>query len=113
MKYVSHIVFALLLFSFSFLACQNNLNAPIAEEKLIDILVDVHTAEALTESEIQRVRDSMTPIYYAQIYKKHGVTKTDFDSTMVVYTHNPERFDSVYSKVLRIINTQRDSLHNK
>ncbi len=113
MKYVSHIVFALFLFSFFFLACQNNLNAPISEEKLINILVDVHTAEAMTESEITRVRDSMTPIYYAQIYEKHGVTRTDFDSTMVVYAHNPERFDSVYSKVLRIINTERDSLHNR
>jgi Domain of unknown function (DUF4296) len=110
MKYDSLKEVVLLLFVFFYLACQSNLKAPISEEKLIDILVDVHTAEALTESEIQRVRDSMTPIYYAQIYEKHGVTKTDFDSTMVVYAHNPERFDSVYSKVLRIINTERDSL---
>lgn len=113
MKYVSHIIFTLLFFGFSFLACQNTLNAPLSEEKLIDILVDVHTAEAMTESETQRVRDSMAPIYYAQIYEKHGVTRTDFDSTMVIYAHNPERFDSVYSKVLRIINTERDSLHNR
>ncbi len=113
MKYVSHIVFALLLFSFFFMSCQNNPKTPISEEKLIDILVDVHTAEAITESETQRVRDSMNLIYYAQIYEKHGVTGKDFDSTMVVYAHYPEQFDSVYSKVLRVINAGRDSLHKR
>ncbi len=95
------------------MCCQSNLKTPIPEEKLIPILVDVHTAEAMTESEIQRVRDSMTPIYYAQIFEKHGVTKKDFDSTMNIFAHYPERFDSVYSKVQRVINTERDSLHNR
>ncbi len=107
------IVCTLLMFSFVFTACQSNLNTPISEEKLISILVDVHTAEALTETEIQRVRDSINPIYYAQIFEKHGVTSKDFDSTMAVYAHHPERFDSVYSKVQRFINVERDSLHNK
>ena len=101
-----------MLFRSVFVACQDSLNAPIPEEKLISILVDVHTAEAMTETEIQRVRDSINPIYYAQIYEKHGVTSQDFDSTMSVYAHNPERFDSVYSRVQRIINIKRDSFHN-
>ena len=101
-----------LLLCIVFVACEDRLNAPIPEEKLISILVDVHTAEAMTETEIQRVRDSINPIYYAQIYEKHGVTSQDFDSTMSVYAHNPERFDSVYSRVQRIINIKRDSFHN-
>ena len=101
-----------LLLCIVFVACEDRLNAPIPEEKLISILVDVHTAEAMTETEIQRVRDSMNPIYYAQIYEKYGVTSQDFDSTMSVYAHNPERFDSVYSRVQRIINIKRDSFHN-
>ncbi len=94
-------------------ACQERLNAPIPEEKLISILVDVHTAEAMTETEIQRVRDSINPIYYTQIYEKHGVTSKDFDSTMSVYAHNPELFDSVYSRVQRIITVKKDSLNNR
>ena len=101
-----------LLLCIVFVACEDRLNAPIPEEKLISILVDVHTAEAMTETEIQRVRDSINPIYYAQIYEKYGVTSQDFDSTMSVYAHNPERFDSVYSRVQRIINIKRDSFHN-
>ena len=113
MKYGSFIVYALLVYSFSIMACENNLKTPISENKLIEILIDVHTAEAMTETEIQRVRDSMVPIYYAQIFEKHGVTSKDFDSTMTVYAHNPERFDSVYSKVLKVLNTERDSLHTR
>ena len=102
-----------LLLCIVFVACEDRLNAPIPEEKLIAILMDVHTAEAMTESEIQRVRDSINPIYYAQIYEKHGVTSKDFDSTMSVYAHNPERFDSIYAKVIRTINIKRDTLHNQ
>ena len=114
MKNVFRIVFMFcLLISVVFVACQSNLNTPIPEDKLIDILIDVHTAEALTEAESQRVRDSMNPIYYAQIYEKHGVTSTDFDSTMSVYAHNPERFDSVYARVIRRINVERDTLRNR
>ena len=114
MNKVSQIVFTIcLLLCVVFVACQGSLNTPISEDKLIDILIDVHTAEAMTEAEIQRVRDSMNPIYYAQIFEKHGVTSADFDSTMSVYAHNPERFDSVYVNVIRRINVKRDSLQNR
>ena len=103
-------LFALLVF---FAACQNKFDAPVSEEKLVKILADVHTAEAILETEKQEVRDSMTRIYYAQICEKHGVTKSDFDSTMAIYVQNPEHLDSVYSHVIRTINTQRDTIKVK
>ena len=94
-----------------FCSCQSKIDAPLSEEKLLAVLVDIHTAEALTEGERQNVRDSMNRIYYAQIFEHHGIRKQDFDSTMTIYAHVPERFDSVYSRVERLINQKKDTTH--
>lgn len=91
-------------------ACQSTPNAPIRQEKLINVLYDIHTAEGLLESESQNVRDSMAKIYYAQIFQKHGVTQIDFDSTMAIYTRNPTQMDTVYNHLLRIVKADRDTL---
>jgi hypothetical protein len=98
--------FALLI---SFLACEKSLNTPISEDKLVDILIDLHTAEAAVQDEQQRVRDSMTKIYYQQIFDKHQVSKADFDTTLATYSRHPIRFDTVYNHVLERLK-QRDSL---
>lgn len=91
-------------------ACQSAPDAPIPQEKLISVLYDIHTSEGLLESESQNVRDSMAKIYYAQIFHKHGVTQTDFDSTMAIYTRNPTQMDTVYNRLLRIVKADRDTL---
>jgi hypothetical protein len=92
-------------------ACQNQFEAPISEEKLIAVLADIHTAEAVTQTENQNMRDSATGIYYTQIFEHHGVTHKDFDSTMAVYARYPVQFDSVYSRVSRLVKSQKDTLH--
>lgn len=83
------------------LACEKSLNTPLSEQQLIDLLADMHSAEAATESEVSRVRDSMTKIYYQQIFDKHGVKKADFDTTLALYSRNPVALDTVYSRVIR------------
>lgn len=100
----------LLAFLFVWAACQNALDAPVSEEKLVTVLYDIHTAEALLEGESQNMRDSMTKIYYTQIYQKQGITQIDFDSTMAIYTRNPTHLDTVYNRVLRIVKAEKDTL---
>ncbi|MBL7818026.1 MAG: DUF4296 domain-containing protein [Saprospiraceae bacterium] len=94
----------------SLVSCQPTIEAPIPSEKLVHILVDIHTAEALTESEKQEVRDSMNSIYYEQIFKQHGVTDKDLDSTMTIYARNPVQFDSIYVQVERMVKAKRSEL---
>ncbi len=91
-------------------ACQNAPNAPVSEEKLTQVLFDIHTAEALVEGEVQDIRDSIARVYYAQICQKHNITQADFDSTMAVYTRNPVLLDTIYNRVLRRVKAERDSL---
>lgn len=91
-------------------ACKNQFDAPIAEDKLVKVLKDVHIAEALLETENQTMRDSFSKVYYAQIFEHHGITRVDFDSTMSVYARYPEQFDSIYSRVERLIKSEKDTL---
>ncbi len=100
----------LFFFFLLIISCKNQFNAPISEEKLIKILVDVHTAEGVTQAENQNIRDSITAIYYMQIFEHHGITRKDFDSTMAIYARNPVQFDSVFARAEHIVKAKRDSL---
>jgi hypothetical protein len=89
------------LFLLLILSCQKEGKAPISAETFTHILADMHTAEAATEGEFTTAKDSILKVYYLQILKKHGVSQTDFDSTMAVYSRKPIEFDSLYANVVR------------
>jgi hypothetical protein len=91
-------------------SCEKQVNAPLSEEKFIQVLVDVHAAEALVQAESQVMRDSLSLGYFAQIFKRHGITQMDFDSTMNVYSREPIQFDSIYTRTERMVKRKRDSL---
>jgi hypothetical protein len=97
-NYLAFTLLLLLIFS-----CQYDEKAPISAETFTLILTDMHTAEAAAEGEFTTGKDSILRIYYPQILKKYGVSQTDFDSTLAVYSRKPVEFDSIYSGVLREI----------
>ena len=74
---------------------------PIDQNNLIAILVDIHKAEAAVDAENVFVKDSLGKKYYAQIFDKHHVTKRDFDSTMSLLEHDPDRLQKVYTPVVK------------
>ena len=82
-------------------ACQTETKQLLTDEKMVEVLTDLNAAEAVLESEKVAVKDSMSKIYYAQIFDKHQVTRRDFDSTMAILSKNPVALDSIYNRVLR------------
>ncbi|MEY4936589.1 MAG: hypothetical protein RIS64_2948 [Bacteroidota bacterium] len=81
----------------------------MSEEKLATLLSDLHIAEAYVESEAEPVRDSLAKRYTAQIFKKHGVTEAQFDTTMGWLARRPKLLELVYKKVTYRVE-KRDSL---
>ena len=81
----------------------------MSEEKLATLLSDLHVAEAYVESEVESVRDSLAKMYTAQIFKKHGVTEAEFDTTMGWLARRPKLLELVYKKVTFRVE-KRDSL---
>jgi hypothetical protein len=37
---------------------------------------------------------------FEAIFKKHGITKTEFDSTLFFYSKKPDEMSGIYDKVL-------------
>lgn len=96
-------IFSFLLL-FGLTACYKNPEtaAPtISTDKMVNILADVHLAEALlTEIASGDKKDSTAQLYYQQIYFIHKITPKDFDQSMEAYVQDPFVLDSLYNKVI-------------
>lgn len=75
----------------------------IEQDRMIDILVDVHMAEAAFNS--RRYRDTLversnsTDFYYS-ILQKHEVPDSVFERSLVFYASQPRQFERMYRKVM-------------
>jgi hypothetical protein len=91
------------LFCFVLLACSNSEKKYIIpENKLVDVLVDLHLADGMTEyinvaGFADYTLDSAS--LYTAIFNKHGVTRAEFDSTLSYYSTRTGRFQKIYEKV--------------
>ena len=86
---------------FTLVACKNNsTQLPIPKEKVVELLADIHMADAYVESLNPTLKDSMAKQYYPQIFQHYGITTAVYDSTFAVLSKNPVLMKSVYDDVL-------------
>ena len=105
------ILFLLLVFTFT--ACQKKKsisgNEYIEREVLVDLLVDIHLMDGVTQDRKFNRKFEVDSIdIFTPILEKHQVTKQMFDTTMFVYSRNPELLDQVYNDVLIKLNVMLD-----
>jgi hypothetical protein len=73
----------------------------IPEKKFVDVLVDLHLADAIAD---QSMIPDMTyqldsASLYGSVFKKHGITKAQFDTTMIYYSKRPDDLQKLYNTV--------------
>lgn len=88
----------------------------IDKEKLVDVLVDVHMADAVVAVKGLRInRDSvLISLYYDDVMKKHNITRKQFDITIEYYSKHAEKYDKIYDEVLEILSKkQKQFLESK
>jgi hypothetical protein len=74
------------------------------------VLVDLHKTDALIQiTGLQYGHDEALNIYYAQVLEKHGITQSQFDSSIVWYTAHPVFFDKIYPKVQADLKAEHDA----
>lgn len=73
---------------------------PIDENKLINILVDVHVAEAAMQEYASPKKDSIGKVYYQEIFSLHHVTEEAFIKSMYLLRQDPEEMETVYKAVV-------------
>lgn len=109
--YIYITLFLLLLSS-----CISRPDYVLDEESMIDVLADVHRSEALLE--LQQVNTSFSnndeykKSVMAAVLVKHGVTRAQYDSSLVWYGQNLASLVRVYSKVQKRLDEEIDYWKN-
>ena len=103
----------ILLLVLTFAACQKKKTIKgdefIEREVLVEVLVDIHLMDGVTQDrKFGRKFDADSLDIFTPILEKHQVTRQMFDTTMVVYSRNPELLDQVYKDVLIRLNVMLD-----
>ncbi len=80
----------------------------IQPDDMEDLLVDYHIAQAMAEQGMknQDERNYDQTLYFASVLEKHGVTKADFDSSLVYYYVRADRFADIYRNVAERLSHQ-------
>jgi peptide subunit release factor RF-3 len=74
----------------------------IKEKQMIDMLVDVHLAEA-TFNKFRydsAMRDNSSANFYASVLDKYEVPDTIFEQSYVYYASMPKKFEKMYREVM-------------
>lgn len=114
MKSIYQLYFLVLLLTSLFLmpACSNeapintadfDYTAPIEREKMIDIMIDIHLAEALANNtKLKREGVELKSIgqYYEDIFKVHQIDQEKFTMAFEYYTQRPNEFDLMYEELI-------------
>ena len=81
----------------------------IPQEVLVDVLVDIHLLDGVTnDRKFHRRYETDSIDLLSPILDKYGITQIMFDTTMSVYSRNPELLDNVYNEVLIKLNVMLD-----
>ncbi|QIA09808.1 DUF4296 domain-containing protein [Draconibacterium halophilum] len=91
---------------FAFTACENEIMPKpeqlIKEKKMINMLVDVHLADAAyTQFRYDSVMlNSRTENFYYSVLDKYEVPDSVFEQSLVYYASFPKDFEKMYRKVM-------------
>lgn len=70
--------------------------APVAREEMTDILLEIYRTDACLQFRGYGDNDSVKAQYYESIYRKHDITKDEFESALKWYADHPREMVVVY-----------------
>ena len=81
----------------------------VQPEVLVDVLVDIHLMDAITnDRKFHRRYEGDSIDLLSPILDKYGITQRMFDTTMYEYSRYPDLLDQIYSEVLIKLNVMLD-----
>jgi len=85
-------------------ACSHVPSHVIAPDDMAELLADIHIGESVIEQNYADYRtDSAKLAMKLTIYKRHGVTAEDVDTSLIWYGHNLEKYNDVYDRTIEIL----------
>ena len=90
--------------------CQKAKRQAISQEDMVNILIDVHLVEASLLGFSDEQKDSLSQLYYQQIYEIHSVSEEEFMNEMAFLKRHPDDLSLIYEKVLEEIGKRETEL---
>lgn len=89
----------LLILLLSLFACGKTPGGVLSMNEMADLIADLQLADAYIESHTSEFEsDSSKMVIKQSVFKKHGITQQDYDSSLVWYAHNMEDYIKAYDK---------------
>ena len=101
----------LLLLVLSLTSCDKTPGGVISVNDMADLIVDLKIAEAYMESNAAEFpNDSTKQVLKQSIFKKHGITSEEYDSSLVWYAHNMEDYVKAHDRAVGILQERHDKV---
>ena len=84
----------------------------MSKDSMVSILVDVHLLEATIDLGImQGAIDPKQADKYYPVFKKHNITRQQYDKNLLFYSSHPELLDQIYDKVIAGLSRKQAELN--
>lgn len=111
MKYLS--LFLSIVVSVGLLGCDSQPDGGISKNKMVELMTDMHKAEAVIDmNSAQYKDDSLKKAMRQSVLMKHGVTQAQFDTTLVWYGHHAKQYDELYDEIVARLEDESRELSN-
>ena len=90
--------------------CKKDERPTIPKEKMVNVLVDIHLIEASLLGFSDEQKDSLTQLYYGQIYEIHSISEDSFLTEMDFLKQHPKYLEETYKKILEEIDRREAEL---
>lgn len=89
----------------------------ISEKEMVDIMVDLHIAEA-TYHKFRYTKDNWisevsSASFYHSILDKYKVSQSNFEESYLYYVSRPKKYNKLYSAVTDKLNAKEESYNSK
>jgi len=98
------IVYFLLLGLMACAAKPSTVEAPLGEEEFVAVLTDIRLLEGMYSQNYGGINRVQLASWYTQIFKRHGVSRDDFQTSLMAYNLDPDRMLRLEEAVLERLN---------
>ncbi len=98
----------------SLFACKNDkIKISLPVNKMVSVLADIHTAESAAGYLSGTQKDSMTAIYYKQIYEIHNVSEEEVKQNLDLLKREPIQLEKIYKMVTDTLELRFKSINHE
>lgn len=81
----------------------------LSSRKMVAVLTDLHRMDGILQVKgVHRDPNADEEAYYDAVLAANGVTRAEFDSSLVWYTMHPQRFNKLYPRVLKNLEAEHE-----